>query len=226
MNNTAEKLKNHIKQSGMIDDMVKYVNNAIPTTIFPNARIERLTINQYLESLEDDSKQRTVLSTGRLSYDGVKFYLSYRANDFFKNYDKADIKILSAKDLNKDSSLKTKSFDVIFLIDGEIIALEIKVTQSNSTFTGATHSTKKVNDYLLISLLVDRDTIVEETKQYIKGVFAMMVNLQQNEWNGEAKENSSWTSLKFKSNKNYDDNLICGELKKKRTNMDIVFKSL
>ena len=226
MNNTAEKLKNHIKQSGMIDDMVKYVNNAIPNTIFPNAKLEGLTINQYLESLEDDSKQRTVLSTGRLSYDGVKFYLSYRANDFFKNYDKADIKILSAKDLNKDSSLKTKSFDVIFLIDGEIIALEIKVTQSNSTFTGATHSTKKVNDYLLISLLVDRDTIVEETKQYIKGVFAMMVNLQQNEWNGEAKENSSWTSLKFKSNKNYDDNLICGELKKKRTNMDIVFKSL
>ena len=226
MNNTAEKLKNHIKQSGMIDDMVKYVNNAIPTTIFPNARIERLTINQLLESLEDESRQRTVLSTTRLSYDGVKFYLSYRANDFFKNYDKADIKILSAKDLNKDSSIKTKSFDVIFLIDGEIIALEIKVTQSNSTFTGATHSTKKVNDYLLISLLVDRDTIVEETKQYIKGVFAMMVNLQQNEWNGEAKENSSWTSLKFKSNKNYDDNLICGGLKKKRTNMDIVFKSL
>ena len=226
MCNTAEKLKNHIKQSGMIDDMVKYVNNAIPNTIFPNAKLEGLTINQYLESLEDDSKQRTVLSTGRLSYDGVKFYLSYRANDFFKNYDKADIKILSAKDLNKDSSLKTKSFDVIFLIDGEIIALEIKVTQSNSTFTGATHSTKKVNDYLLISLLVDRDTIVEETKQYIKGVFAMMVNLQQNEWNGEAKENSSWTSLKFKSNKNYDDNLICGGLKKKRTNMDIIFKSL
>jgi hypothetical protein len=226
MNNTSEKLKNHIKQSGMIDDMVKYVNNTIPTTIFPNARIERLTINQYLESLEDDSKQRTVLSTGRLSYDGVKFYLSYRANDFFKNYDKADIKILSAKDLDKDSSIKTKSFDVIFSIDGEIIALEIKVTQSNSSFTGATHSTKKVNDYLLISLLVDRDTIVEETKQYVKGVFAMMVNLQQNEWNGKAKKNSSWTSLKFKSNKNYDDNLICGGLIKKRTNMEIVFKSL
>ena len=161
---------------------------------------------EWLESLEDDSKQRTVLSTGRLSYDGVKFYLSYRANDFFKNYDKADIKILSAKDLDKDSSIKTKSFDVIFSIDGEIIALEIKVTQSNSSFTGATHSTKKVNDYLLISLLVDRDTIVEETKQYVKGVFAMMVNLQQNEWNGKAKKNSSWTSLKFKSNKNYDDN--------------------
>jgi hypothetical protein len=226
MNNTAEKLKNHIKQSGMIDDMVKYVNNAIPTTIFPNARIERLTINQLLESLEDESRQRTVLSTTRLSYDGVKFYLSYRANDFFKNYDKADIKILSAKDLNKDSSIKTKSFDVIFLIDGEIIALEIKVTQNKTGFTGATHSTKKVNDFLLIGLLVDRDTIVEENKQYIKGVFAMMVSLEKDDWEGKAKDNSSWTSLTLKANKNYKDNLICGTLRKKNINMEMVFKSV
>lgn len=226
MNNIVKILKDHIKQSGMIDDMAKYIDKAIPTTIFPNARLRGLTINGLLECLEDASGQQTVLSTGRLSYDGVKSYLAFEANDFFKNYDKANIKILSAKELDEDSVLKTKSFDVIFSIDGNIVALEIKVTQSDSTFTGATHSTKKVNDYLLISLRVDRDTIVEENKQYIKGVFAMIISLEKNEWEGEAKDNSSWTSLTFKANKNYDNNLICGTLRKKKTNMGIMFKSV
>jgi hypothetical protein len=39
MNNIVEILKDHIKQSGMIDDIAKYIDKAIPTTIFPNARL-------------------------------------------------------------------------------------------------------------------------------------------------------------------------------------------
>ena len=166
------------------------------------------------------------MSTARLSYDGVKFYLAFKANDFFKNYDKADIKVLSLNNLDENSEIITKSFDVLFSINGEIIALEIKVTQSTKSFTGATHSTKKVNDYLLISLSIDRDSIIEENKKYVKGVFAMMVSLKKEEWNGKASDNSSWTKLDFKVGRDYSNNLICGGFKKKKTNMEIVFENL
>lgn len=225
MNITVKTLKEHIVNSGMIVDMVNYINEAIPTTIFPSARLEKISINTLLESLEDAKGQHTVLSTGRLSYDGVKFYLAFKANKFFKNYDKAEIKVLSLSELDKNSEIATKAFDVLFSINGEIVALEIKVTQSNSSFTGATHSTKKVNDYLLISLSIDRDSVVEENKKYVKGVFAMMVSLDKEEWNGKASDNSSWTKLTFKADKDYSDNLICGGFKKNKSNMEIVFEN-
>jgi hypothetical protein len=226
MNKTVKTLKEHIVKSGMMSDMVKYINDAIPTTIFPNARLEKISINTLLECLEDAKGQHTVLSTARLSYDGVKFYLAFKANDFFKNYDKANIKVLSLNNLDENSEIITKSFDVLFSINGEIVALEIKVTQSAKSFTGATHSTKKVNDYLLISLSIDRDSIIEENKKYVKGVFAMMVSLKKEEWNGKASDNSSWTKLDFKVGRDYSDNLICGGFKKKKTNMEIVFENL
>jgi hypothetical protein len=203
MNKTVKTLKEHIVKSGMMSDMVKYINDAIPTTIFPNARLEKISINTLLECLEDAKGQHTVLSTARLSYDGVKFYLAFKANDFFKNYDKADIKVLSLNNLDENSEIITKSFDVLFSINGEIVALEIKVTQSTKSFTGATHSTK-----------------------YVKGVFAMMVSLKKEEWNGKASDNSSWTKLDFKVGRDYSDNLICGGFKKKKTNMEIVFENL
>lgn len=169
--------------------MVNYINNEIPLTIFPIAKREGLTINEWLSDVEDDRKQHTVLSTTRLSYDGVKSFLVYKLNTILSSYKDANIKILKISEVTDTEEIENKSFDAIFQYNGQTIIIEIKVTQSETGFTGATHTTSKAETFLLISLSMNRDKKVVENNIYVKGVFAMLVNLKKDEWKGEAKKN-------------------------------------
>jgi hypothetical protein len=225
MKEELKKLIYHLKKSEMIKDMVKYIDKEIPITIFPKACKENLTINQHLHNIEDCVKQHTVISTGRISYDGVKSYLVYQANNFFGNYIESKIKIISIKELTNEDFIN-KSFDVIFEIDGVRIALEVKVTQQKKGWTGATHSTSKVPDYLLISLSFDRDKIVESNTKFVNGVFCMIYSFDKENWVGKPKENSSFTSLELKSYVDYSEGIICGNIKKNKKNCELMFENI
>jgi len=218
----------HLKKLGFAKHLVDYINNEIPLTIFPIANREGLTINEWVKDVEDDTKQHTVLTTTRLSYDGVKSFLVYRFNKILSLYKDANIKVLKITEVESTNNeeIKDKSFDAIFDFNGNIIIIEIKVTQSESGFTGATHTTSKANTYLLISLKVNRNKKVIVNEKYIDGVFAMMINLEKTEWKGEPKKSSSFSSLKLSSKDNHDENIICGKLKKNKVNKKIIFEKI
>ena len=202
-----DKLRFHLKNSKVFYDMAKTVNREIPLTIFPRAAREKISINEWVKTIEDADSQQTVVSTVRLSYEGVKSYFSYDANKFFENYKEAKIRVLSYQEI-KDCDFQDLAFDVVFEIDGEKIAIEIKVTQSKDQFMGSTHSPKKVDNYIFIALNVDRDTPIEIGKNYLKGIMVAMKSFAPTDWIGTPKDNSSRSSLKMDNN----NNLICGDL--------------
>jgi hypothetical protein len=216
----------HLKRLGFAKNLVEYINNEIPLTIFPIANREGLTINQWVKDVEDDKKQHTVLTTTRLSYDGVKSYLVYKLNSIFSLYKDADIKVLKITEVTNTDEIKDKSFDAIFQFNGEIVIIEIKVSQSDKGFTGATHTTSKADIFLLISLSINRNKKVELGGEYVDGIFIMLINLNKNFWKGEAKNNSSFTQLNFPSNIDYSENLICGSLKKNKIYNKIIFEKI
>jgi hypothetical protein len=202
-----DKLRYHLHKSKIFYDMAKSVNREIPLTIFPRAARENISINEWVKNVEDANSQQTVVSTVRLSYEGVKSYFTYEANKFLENYLECKITTLSYTEV-KDCDFGNLAFDVVFEIDGEKIAIEIKVTQSKDQFMGSTHSPKKVDDYIFIALKVDRDTPVEIGNNYLIGMMVAMKSFSANAWKGEPKDNSSYTSLKMDNNQN----LICGGL--------------
>jgi hypothetical protein len=54
----------------------------------------------------------------------------------------------------------------------------------------------------------------------------MLVNLDKNFWKGEAKNNSSFTQLKFSADVDYTENIICGSLKKNAKYKKIIFEKI
>ena len=203
---TRDKLTYHLTKSKVFDDMARTINREIPLTIFPRAAREKISINQWVKTVEDAKKQQTVVSTVRLSYEGVKTYFSYEANEFFEKYKDAKIKVLSYGEVIECVEFDGLAFDVVFEIDGEKIAIEIKVTQGKKGFMGTTHSTSKVNDYLFIALKVDRDSVVEVGKNYVQGMMVAIESHTIDEWIGVPSEKNSITSLKLKDGKHF----ICG----------------
>ena len=216
----------HLKKLGFAKHLVDYINNEIPLTIFPIAKREGLTINESVKDVEDDTKQHTVLTTTRLSYDGVKSYLVYKLNTVLSLYKDVNIKVLKITEVTNTDDIKDKSFDAIFQFNGEIVIIEIKVTQSDKGFTGATHTTSKADIFLLISLSINRNKKVEINGDYVDGIFIMLINLDKNFWKGDAKNNSRITQLKFSADFDYTENIICGSLKKNEKYKKIIFEKI
>jgi len=229
MNENNQKIKElvtHLKRANFAKNLVNYINKEIPLTIFPIAKREGISINEWVSTVEDDTKQHTVLTTTRLSYDGVKTYLVYNLNKDLENYKGAKIKILKLNEVVDKDVIDGKSFDAVFDFNGEIIIIEIKVTQKDDGFTGATHSTSKADTYLLISLLINRDLKVEEGGDFVNGAFIMLINLDKNTWKGEASKNSSFTKFTFSSDVDYSEYIILGKLKKNRVHKKIIFEKI
>jgi hypothetical protein len=222
----VRELVTHLKRVEFAKHIVNYINSEIPLTIFPIANREGLTINEWVKDVEDDTKQHTVLTTTRLSYDGVKSYLVYKLNSILSSYKDADIKVLKITDVTNTDEIKDKSFDAIFQFNGNIVIIEIKVTQSDQGFTGATHTTSKADIFLLISLSINRDKKVEVDEEYVDGAFIMLINLDDDFWVGEAKSNSSFTQLKFSADFDCSENIICGSLKKNAKYKKIIFEKI
>ena len=224
-----------LKEIGFAKQLVSYLNSVIPTNLYSVAKKRGMSINQYLDAIEDDAGQHTVVMTGDISYKGVKEFLIFEANEFLSKMTNGSVKVLSKSEYRSNPNFieyADLAFDIIFEVDGELVPLEIKVTQNTSGFTGATHSTSKVNDYLLILLEIDRDVIVADGIDFVKSIFMSITSIDGSSWKGEASSNSSWTQFKFKvhdSNSNvidYSSGIICGSLKMNRTNYSMITESL
>ena len=189
-----------LKEIGFAKELVSYLNSVIPTELYSVARKRGMTINQYLDAIEDDTKQHTVVMTGNISYGGVKRFLIFEANEFLSKATNGSVKVLSKSEYRANPNFieyADLAFDIIFEVDGELVPLEIKVSQGKNGFTGATHSTSKVNDYLLISLDIDRDTIVADGIEFVKSIFMSITSIDGSSCEGEASSHSSGTKFQF-----------------------------
>lgn len=227
-------LVNKLKEIEFTKEMVNYINKSILNR-FPEAKEYELTLNQYIDKLEDDVGQHTVVITSEISYFCVKSYLAFHANQFLFEKTNGLIKILNKNEyLSKPDfdEYKSLSFDVVFEVDGNLVPLEIKVSQGNGGFTRATHATSKVNDYLLISLDINRNVVLKDNVNIVNSIFVCVTNIEKGSWKGNPSNNSSWTAYKFKvydSDNNeidYLDGIIFGSLKKNKINYGIITKKV
>ena len=85
--------------------------------------------------------------------------------------------------------------------DGEVMRWEIKSSQALNSFTGATHSASKCNNYILINYSVNRNLKLNEDKNkgFITELAVFVWNDMEAKWLGEHSEHSSFTSLKIPS---------------------------
>lgn len=222
MINKIDTLRFHLERSGLFKEMVSYLDKNI-VNIFPLAKKHELSALELMKYLEDEPKQWNVIISQKLSYDGVKSFLSFEANNYLESYSNANLRVLNFEQVAEVQELKGKAFDVVFSINGEPIALEIKINQKSysnpdaaPTWQGATHATSKVDDYLLISLDFDSRKKISEDSGYIKGLFVILTSLSKSDWMGEASESSSRTVLKL-SNSTPDSDVLHGSLIKIRS---------
>lgn len=210
-------LVNKLKEIGFINDMIDFTNKYIIS------RYNGFTINEFLSKIEDDDRQHTTVLTSDISYFGIKNYLAIHANKFLFEKTKGFIRILDKREyiIRYDfEEFKSLSFDVVFEVGGTLVPLEIKVSLNKEGFTGSTHSTSKVTDYLLISLDIDRDIVLNDNVKPINSVFMSITNIDKDLWRGKASNNNSRTTYKFniydsENNKiDYSDGIIYGYLKK------------
>lgn len=225
----SKKLAKILKEIEFHRDLVDYINQEFPETIFPLARREKLTLQQLTEELEDSKRQHTVFQTVRISYDGVKAFFSFKGKKYFEQKTNGRVKFLKLADLKnrndwEEGDEKSISFDLLFEIDGVTVTFELKVTQSTSRWTGATHSTSKSPNFILISIEVEKNKIIVCGEKYVSGIFIAVASFANPNWEGVASEDNSFTQFHLNSGENHSDNIVCGYLEHKIKNCDVILE--
>lgn len=225
----SRKLAKILKEIGFQNDLVDFINKQFSKTIFPWASSEGITVQELTEQLEDSKRQHTVYQTVQISYNGVKAFFAFQGKKYFENKTNGKVKFLKLVDLNSQKDWikgdeDKVSFDLLFEIDGETVTFELKVTQSTSGWTGATHSTSKSPNYILISIEIEKNKVVVNDEKYVKGIFIMVVSFANSNWKGIASEDSSFTKFSLNSCDDYSENIVCGSLKNKQKKCAVILE--
>lgn len=89
---------------------------------------------------------------------------------------------------------------LIIFPNGEEMRWEIKSSQALNSFTGATHSSSKCNNYILINYELNKDLKLEQGKRnegFIKQMAVFIWDDMDIKWVGKATSKNSFTSLKI-----------------------------
>jgi hypothetical protein len=213
MKNLNDELVKLLKETNFFEYMINVIERRLYTHIFRDAYDDKLSLKEHIERIEDAEKQHTVLITTRLSYDGFKLFFTKYANDFLEEKTNKRVKIINLKE-SKNPDLNKISFDVIISVDGVEIPYEIKVTQAENKWTGATHSTSKSLHYILIALEVDINAKVDSVNKIIKKGFMLIDNFSKDNWVGEPKKDSSFTTMGLPLDRNFENSIVYGSLYK------------
>ena len=172
------------------DEVVSYVEKRLPY-VFGVACEKNLSINEWQldETFGEQVGQKTVLITVRM----------------FDLWETAVIDVL-APHLKKINVVIEPSHDsigdlIVKFPDGDSMRWEIKTSQAGNSFTGATHSASKCENYILINYSIDRDKKLtfESNKNFIKTIAVFVWDNMEAKWRGEPSENSSFTVLRIPS---------------------------
>jgi len=225
----SKKLAQILKEIGFQNDLVDFINKEFSDTIFRWAFKKGLTVQELTEEFEDSKRQHTVYQTVRISYEGVKAFFAFQGKKYFEEKTNGKVKFLKLVDLKNQEDWEkgdedNVSFDLLFEIDGVTVTFELKVTQSTSGWTGATHATSKSPNYILISIEIEKNKVVTSDEKYVKGIFIMVVSFADPNWKGVASEDSSFTQFSLNSCDDYSENIVCGSLQKKQKKCGIILE--
>lgn len=89
----------------------------------------------------------------------------------------------------------------IIFPDGSKMLWEIKSSQAKDSWTGATHSSSKTPNYILINYSVDRNLKLnfEDNKGFVTNLCVLVWENMKAKWSGKATDKNSFTSLKIPS---------------------------
>jgi hypothetical protein len=103
--------------------------------------------------------------------------------------------------------------------DGDISILgktwEIKTSQAKDSWTGATHSSHKVPRYILVHYQIDRKKrleLVNNNELFPSLSIYLIDDIEEDTreiWNGEPKENSSFTTFRIKKEWVEQNKVLC-----------------
>lgn len=169
-----------------LDKILKYVEDNVEDAFNICCR-KGLSINEWKpdSSFGKQLNQKTVLLTVRM-FDLWETALVDVLNEHLSRF---DIRVISSHDSRGDLT--------IIFPDGEEMIWEVKTTQSKDSWTGATHSASKLNDYILIGYELDKDMKLHPgtNKGFIKELTVIVWDKMDIGWLGEPSKNSSWTTL-------------------------------
>jgi stress response protein SCP2 len=191
MNNKLE-LIGHLKEIKFFETMFKDIECNHISKIFYRA-VNNLTLNQLLSY--EESKQRRVIISARISH-AISEWILFDGVEFLKK-NSIKVKLKSTRETSKDS------FDVTFLYKGEEFSFEIKSSQTNSKWQGSTHSSSKVDDYILINFDIDMDVLVSENNKHLfkDGWFCSFLEIGHDGFKGVAAGNNSRTTFSIEVKK-------------------------
>lgn len=141
----------------------------------------------------------------------------------FDLWETAVVDILSKHLRDKFKGIEVKGVNdpigdiLIKLPNKEEIRWEIKSSQAVDSFTGATHSASKCNNYILINYSINRDLKLkagQRNKGFITELAVFVWDNMEAKWLGEPSEHSSFTSLKMpvEAYRNRKEIIVIGSL--------------
>lgn len=174
-------------------DVLRYVEERIDGA-FGLACSKNLSINEW----QPDSRfvgqlnQKTALITARL----------------FDLWESAVVEVLNTHLSKKFKGIEVKSVNdpigdlTILFPDNSETRWEIKSSQAENSFTGATHSASKCNNYIFINYDIEGDLKLKQGEPnigFIKEWAVFVWDNMEAKWAGKPSEHSSFTSLKVSS---------------------------
>ncbi len=114
--------------------------------------------------------------------------------------------------------------------DGEKMIWEIKTSQAEDSFSGATHSSSKGSNFILINYSINKNQPLEfgDNSGLITGLAVFIWDNMEGKFVGEHTDKSSWTTLKIKSEyaKKRPEIRVVGDWKLNPINCKIIRKKL
>ncbi len=202
-----------------IKDIVDYVEKKIKY-VFGVACEDSYSINEWQpnKAFVGQLNQKTTLITARL----------------FDLWENAIIDVLDKKLSEFGVSVKhyhNPNGDLIMIFpSGEEVIWEIKTSQAEDSFSGATHSSSKSSNFILINYSINKDQSLEfgDNIGLITELAVFVWDNMEGEFVGKHTDKSSWTTLKIKSEyaKKRPEIKVVGDWRLNPINCKIIRKKL
>lgn len=173
-----------------IKEIVPYVEKRIPF-IFGIACENNLSIDEWQpdKAFVGQINQKTTLLTARM----FDLWESAIIDSFKSKLEKLNVKI--------DHYHNPEGDLIIQFPDGTTMIWEIKTSQSEDSFSGATHSSSKCPNYILINYSINKDMKLtfKGNLGFITGLAVFVWDNMEGKFIGQHTDKSSWTTLKIKT---------------------------
>jgi len=223
---TYEELISFMQTKQFAVDVLALVESVVGDNFKSLRRLEPSikTLNDYVKHVEENPGQQTVFLTVRSAYE-FEYALKRVLSD--NGFDTVS-KLHNVKEQKNDFGVRVinKRMPVYF---------EVKTTQSDMGWTGATHSegSGKVDNYVLVNYELNRDMALPSLDTsalhgLFKSVHFSVVDGFEMGWSGEATDKSSFTKAKIHVDQceEYTKQIIFGSVLQKSIWCKIVRESL